>query len=157
RPRSHRLPLWSETPASRVASYAPPCLRYSLAGIVMPRRNVMSRLLFRLVLSALCLGSIGLAAHHADSRQPASQAAPPVRIIAFGAHPDDAEQKAGGVAALWAAQGHKVKLVAMTNGDVGHFAMAGGPLAKRRKSEVAECGRIFGVESEVVDIHDGEL
>ncbi len=81
----------------------------------------------------------------------------PLRIIAFGAHPDDAELKAAGVAALWAAAGHKVKFVAATNGDVGHFAMAGGPLAKRRKAEVAECARILGIENEVLDIHDGEL
>jgi LmbE family N-acetylglucosaminyl deacetylase len=81
----------------------------------------------------------------------------PLRIIAFGAHPDDAELKASGVAALWASRGHKVKFVAMTNGDVGHFEMAGGPLAKRRKAEVAECARILGIETEVLDIHDGEL
>ena len=81
----------------------------------------------------------------------------PLRIIAFGAHPDDAELKAGGVAALWAARGDKVKFVAMTNGDIGHFSQAGGPLAKRRKAEVAECARIFGIENEVLDIHDGEL
>jgi N-acetylglucosamine malate deacetylase 1 len=81
----------------------------------------------------------------------------PLRIIAFGAHPDDAELKASGVAALWAAQGHKVKFVAMTNGDIGHFEMAGGPLARRRKAEVAECARILGIETAVLDIHDGEL
>jgi LmbE family N-acetylglucosaminyl deacetylase len=81
----------------------------------------------------------------------------PLRIIAFGAHPDDAELKASGVAALWAARGYKVKFVAMTNGDVGHFEMAGGPLAKRRKAEVADCARILGIETEVLDIHDGEL
>jgi LmbE family N-acetylglucosaminyl deacetylase len=81
----------------------------------------------------------------------------PLRIIAFGAHPDDAELKASGVAALWAAAGHKVKFVAMTNGDVGHFEMAGGPLARRRKAEVAECAKILGIETEVLDIHDGEL
>ena len=86
-----------------------------------------------------------------------SQPSRPLRIIAFGAHPDDAELKASGVAALWAAQGHKVKFVAMTNGDVGHFEMAGGPLARRRKAEVAECARILGIETEVLDIHDGEL
>src|SRR4029453_9653148 len=81
----------------------------------------------------------------------------PLRVIAFGAHPDDAEQKTGGTAALFAARGHKVKFVSMTNGDVGHFEMAGGPLAKRRKAEVAECARILGIETEVLDIHDGEL
>ena len=78
---------------------------------------------------------------------PAAQTpAPPVlRIIAFGAHPDDAEQKFGGTAALFAAQGHKVKLVALTNGDVGHFAQAGGPLAQRRKAEVEACHKKLGV------------
>ncbi|MEZ4828767.1 MAG: PIG-L family deacetylase [Bacteroidia bacterium] len=81
----------------------------------------------------------------------------PLRIICFGAHPDDAELKASGVAAMWAAQGHKVKFVAMTNGDVGHFEMAGGPLAIRRKAEVMECARLLGIETEVLDIHDGEL
>jgi LmbE family N-acetylglucosaminyl deacetylase len=81
----------------------------------------------------------------------------PLRIIAFGAHPDDAELKASGVAALWAAAGHKVKFVAMTNGDVGHFGTAGGPLARRRTAEVAACARILGIENDVMDIHDGEL
>jgi len=90
-----------------------------------------------------------------EARQPAPPT--PLRIIAFGAHPDDAELKASGVAALWAASGAKVKFVAMTNGDVGHFATAGGPLARRRKAEVAECARILGIETDVLDIHDGEL
>ena len=80
-----------------------------------------------------------------------------LRVIAFGAHPDDAELKAAGVAALWASQGHKVKFVAMTNGDIGHFSQAGGPLAQRRRAEVQECARILGIETEVLDIHDGEL
>src|SRR5262249_1323301 len=81
----------------------------------------------------------------------------PLRIVAMGAHPDDAEQKFGGTAALFAAQGAKVKLMALTNGDVGHFAQAGGPLAKRRKAEVEACHKTLGVDTEVLDIHDGEL
>ena len=97
-----------------------------------------------------------LAAHPAIQATQAS-AQRPLRIIAFGAHPDDAELKASGVAAMWAAAGHKVKFVAMTNGDVGHFEQAGGPLAKRRKAEVTECARILGIENDVLDIHDGEL
>ena len=51
----------------------------------------------------------------------ASQAADePLRIIVFGAHPDDCELEAGGTAALWAQRGHKVKFVSVTNGDIGH-------------------------------------
>ena len=81
----------------------------------------------------------------------------PLRIIAFGAHPDDCEVKASGVAAKWAAMGHKVKFVSVTNGDIGHHEISGGILAKRRTAEVEECGRILGVESVVLDNHDGEL
>jgi len=80
-----------------------------------------------------------------------------LHIIAFGAHPDDCELKAGGVAAMWAAQGHKVKFVSVTNGDIGHWKIAGGPLAQRRTAEVKKADEILGVESEVLDIHDGEL
>jgi LmbE family N-acetylglucosaminyl deacetylase len=81
-----------------------------------------------------------------------------LRIIVFGAHPDDCEQKAGGVAAMWAAEGHHVKFVSATNGDIGHAEMAGGALAKRRNAEVKKAAKILGVdESGVLDIHDGEL
>ena len=80
-----------------------------------------------------------------------------VRIICFGAHPDDNEFRAGGVAALWAAQGHHVKFVSCTNGDIGHWGTAGGPLAQRRTAEVKRCAEIFGIETEVLDIHDGEI
>jgi LmbE family N-acetylglucosaminyl deacetylase len=81
----------------------------------------------------------------------------PLRIVAFGAHPDDAELRFAGTAAMFAAKGAKVKLVAMTNGDVGHFAQAGGPLAQRRKAEVEACHKQIGVDTDVFDIHDGEL
>src|SRR5687767_6943192 len=80
-----------------------------------------------------------------------------LRIIAFGAHPDDCELQAGGTAAMWAAKGHKVKFVSVTNGDIGHWREAGGPLAKRRTAEVKEAARILGVTTQVLDIHDGEL
>src|SRR2546425_10630594 len=80
-----------------------------------------------------------------------------LRIICFGAHPDDCEIQAGGVAALWAAKGHKVKFVSVTNGDIGHWREAGGPLALRRKAEVEAAARILGITTEVLDVHDGEL
>jgi hypothetical protein len=64
-----------------------------------------------------------------------------LRIIFFGAHPDDSEYRGAGVAMKWAALGHHVKLVSVTNGDIGHWKMAGGPLAQRRTREVMEVGR----------------
>jgi N-acetylglucosamine malate deacetylase 1 len=81
----------------------------------------------------------------------------PIRIIVFGAHPDDCELDAGGTAARWAKLGHKVKFVATTNGDIGHHQMAGGILARRRIAEVKKCAEILGIETEVLDNHDGEL
>jgi LmbE family N-acetylglucosaminyl deacetylase len=81
-----------------------------------------------------------------------------LRIIVFGAHPDDCDQDAGGTAALWAAKGHAVKFVSLTNGDAGHQSQGGGALAKRRRAEAREAGRRFGIEEyEVLDNHDGEL
>jgi LmbE family N-acetylglucosaminyl deacetylase len=98
--------------------------------------------------------------------EPAAQKAPPrpvppddgkLRIICFGAHPDDCEIQAGGVAALWSAKGHHVKFVSVTNGDIGHWRDAGGPLAKRRTAEVERAAQLLGNATEVLDIHDGEL
>ncbi len=80
-----------------------------------------------------------------------------LRIICFGAHPDDCELRSAGVAAKWASLGHHVKFVSVTNGDIGHWNMAGGPLAQRRIAEVQRCAEILGITSEVLDIHDGEL
>ncbi len=87
----------------------------------------------------------------------AAQSKRVLRIIAFGAHPDDAEFQLGGCAIKWAQLGHKVKLVSVTNGDIGHWKMAGGPLAKRRTAESKEAAKRMGVESLVLDIHDGEI
>lgn len=80
-----------------------------------------------------------------------------LNIIAFGAHQDDCDQRAGGVAAKFAALGHRVRFVSVTNGDAGHQAEGGGALAARRRAEAQEAGRRIGVEYIVLDNHDGEL
>src|SRR5207253_11192864 len=72
-------------------------------------------------------------------------------------HPDDCELQAGGVGALWAARGHHVEFVSVTNGDIGHWREAGGPLARRRTAEVQRADQLLGVTPQVLDIHDGEL
>jgi LmbE family N-acetylglucosaminyl deacetylase len=81
----------------------------------------------------------------------------PVRVIVFGAHPDDCDLEAGGTAIKFVKMGCKVRFVSMTNGDAGHQSMGGGALAKRRMAEAQEAGRRFGVEYTVIDNHDGEL
>lgn len=111
----------------------------------------------------LTIGSLFLVlapglASAADEKKPA--ATPDdgkLRIICFGAHPDDCEIRVAGTALLWAQQGHHVKFVSVTNGDIGHWREAGGPLALRRMREVAAADALLHVTSEVLDIHDGEL
>ena len=96
-------------------------------------------------------------------QQPAPQRTIPpstdgkLNVIAFGAHPDDCDQGAGGVAAKYAALGHRVRFVSVTNGDAGHQSEGGGALAARRRAEAREAGRRIGIEYVVLDNHDGQL
>jgi LmbE family N-acetylglucosaminyl deacetylase len=80
-----------------------------------------------------------------------------IRVIAFGAHPDDCDIRAAGTAALFAAAGHAVKFVSVTNGDVGHQTLEPRALAARRLAEARESARRLGIEYEVLNNHDGEL
>jgi N-acetylglucosamine malate deacetylase 1 len=109
------------------------------------------------VLGRLILGSATLLAQAVPAAEPARSEDGKLRIIAFGAHPDDCEIFVGGTACLWAEQGHHVKLVSATNGDIGHWQMAGGPLAQRRLKEVQAVAKILGNTVQVLDIHDGEI
>ena len=81
-----------------------------------------------------------------------------LRVIAFGAHPDDCEAKFGGTAAKFARAGHAIAFVSVTNGDAGHQSQGGSELAKRRYLEAQEAGRRLGIaQYQVFDNHDGEL
>ena len=90
-------------------------------------------------------------------RQPAGEGARKLHIVAFGAHPDDCEIQCGGSAILWSEAGHTVRFVSVTNGDIGHWQIAGGPLARRRYDEVQQAAKILGTTTVVLDNHDGEL
>lgn len=80
-----------------------------------------------------------------------------MNIVCIGAHPDDCECFAGGTAIKWARLGHQVLFVSMTNGDAGHYAMGGGPLAARRAREARMSAERGGVHELVLGHHDGEL
>ena len=105
----------------------------------------------------------GLQAQNAAPQQASGERRRPpsndgkLNIIAFGAHPDDCDQRAGGTAARLAALGHRVRFVAVTNGDAGHQTQGGGILAERRRAEAREAGRRIGVDYITLDNHDGEL
>jgi LmbE family N-acetylglucosaminyl deacetylase len=81
----------------------------------------------------------------------------PLRLLILGAHPDDAEFHAGGLAAIYRRLGHVVKMVALTNGDAGHHQMHGPELAARRRQEAAAAGAVIGAEYVAWDHHDGFL
>ena len=111
--------------------------------------------------SAAALSAVCATAAEPTEKPTANRFVPPddgkLRIICFGAHPDDCELQASGVGAMWARKGHHVKFVSVTNGDIGHWREAGGPLAHRRKAEVEKADEMLGVHTEVLDNHDGEL
>ncbi|HQE81821.1 MAG TPA: PIG-L family deacetylase [Candidatus Hydrogenedentes bacterium] len=80
-----------------------------------------------------------------------------MNVVIFGAHPDDCEAYAGGTAVKWVRAGNRVLFVSLTNGDAGHHDMGGGALARRRRKESALSAQRGGVETLILDHHDGEL
>ncbi len=80
-----------------------------------------------------------------------------LRLLILGAHPDDAEFHAGGLAAIYRALGHVVKMVSVTDGAAGHHQVFGNQLAARRRKEAAAAGRVIGAEYVTWDFPDGSL
>ena len=84
----------------------------------MRRRGVFVGLLLAVLAGPEWLG-VSMRAANDQQAQP-QRTQPPstdgkLNIIAFGAHPDDCDQGAGGVAAKYAALGHRVRFVSVTN------------------------------------------
>ena len=80
-----------------------------------------------------------------------------LRIVIIGAHPDDADIKAGGTAAKWCALGHVVRLVSLTDGRAGHQSEHGPALTRRRRAEAEASAAVIGATYEVFDHPDGQL
>ena len=81
----------------------------------------------------------------------------PLKLLILGAHPDDAEFHAGGLATIYRALGHTVKIVSLTNGDVGHQRMSGPALAARRNDEMRVAAAVIGAEHAMWSHGDGRL
>src|ERR671931_1815093 len=110
-------------------------------------RRLMTVVVTALLTCAIwSLGAAAASDPQATERTQAPSADGKLNIIAFGAHPDDCDQRAGGTATKYAALGHRVRFVSVTNGDAGHQSEGGGALAARRRAEAREAGKRIGVD-----------
>lgn len=80
-----------------------------------------------------------------------------LRLLIIGAHPDDADYSAGGLATLYRKAGHVVKMVSLTDGAAGHHVTPGPPMITRRRAEAAASGKVIGAEYVTLDAPDGGL
>ena len=76
----------------------------------------------------------------------------PLRLLILGAHPDDAEFHAGGLATSYRRLGYEVRMVSMTNGQAGHHERPPQELAQLRRQEAAAAGRVINAEYVTWDV-----
>ncbi len=85
----------------------------------------------------------------------------PRSILFIGAHPDDDDLSAGGLAALCCRRGDEVLFVSVTNGDKGHFAPEyiadPAALARRRMAEGEAAVAVIGARFATLGARDGEV
>jgi len=81
----------------------------------------------------------------------------PLRLLILGAHPDDAEYHAGGLASIYRAAGHVVKMISATDGQSGHFRISGRELSDIRRAEAQRSAAIIGATYDVWSHPDGRL
>jgi LmbE family N-acetylglucosaminyl deacetylase len=79
------------------------------------------------------------------------------RLLILGAHPDDADFHAGGLAAKYRSIGATVRMVSLTDGSMGHQTEYGPRLAERRRAEAAAAGHVIGAEYVTWEYLDGAL
>ena len=72
-----------------------------------------------------------------------------IRAMMIGAHPDDCDFRCGGLALKYARAGHKVKFLAMCNGNGGHHELTPDEIAKRRRGESLAVAKFAGIEYDV--------
>src|SRR5947209_16631695 len=82
-------------------------------------------------------------------------------VLFIGAHPDDDDLSAGGLAALCRRRGDQVLFLSVTNGDKGHYAPEyiadPASLAKRRMAEGEAAVAVIGARFTTLGARDGEV
>ncbi len=79
------------------------------------------------------------------------------RLLILGAHPDDAEYHAGGLATICRSLDRPVKMVSVTDGAAGHHERPPEELIGLRRMEAAAAGAVIGATYETWDFPDGSL
>jgi len=79
------------------------------------------------------------------------------RLLIIGAHPDDAEYHAGGLATIYRNLGRSVKIVSVTDGAAGHFSRTPEELVSMRRQESAAACDVIGATYDTLGFQDGEL
>ncbi len=79
------------------------------------------------------------------------------RLLILGAHPDDAEYAAGGLATRYRQLDKEVKMVSVTDGSAGHHQRSPEELIPLRRKEAAAAGAVIGATYETWDFSDGKL
>ncbi len=82
---------------------------------------------------------------------------PTPRLLCIGAHPDDCEIQAAGLAALWTGRGGSARFISMTDGSAGHQELGGAQLANIRRGEARAGAAAVGADSVVFDNLDSSL
>ena len=80
-----------------------------------------------------------------------------LRVIVFGAHPDDCELDAGGTAARWARPGTTSSSSASPTATSATTRWPAPPSPAAAPPRSSSCAEILGITTEVLDNHDGEL
>jgi LmbE family N-acetylglucosaminyl deacetylase len=80
-----------------------------------------------------------------------------MKMMFIGAHPDDGDGRAGGLAAKYVEQGGEAMFVSLTNGNAGHHIMRPDELAHRRREEARLAGEAVGATYVVLNNDDAHL
>jgi LmbE family N-acetylglucosaminyl deacetylase len=91
------------------------------------------------------------------SRKPVRSGTDPLRLLVIGAHPDDCEFFAGGLAAWYRRSHHAVTFVSVTDGGAGHHELSRKQLIACRKKESRLVSKRHGIEYEFLGAPDGAL
>ena len=77
-----------------------------------------------------------------------------LKFLMIGAHPDDMDLRCGGLASLLTERGHEAVFLSIANGNAGHMSMDAAALRLRRRGEMIEAGKVYGVRYDTLDIDD---